>query len=171
MSLAVVGWLFTAGVLAHNLEEAIGLPAWSLSASRWYRPVGSSEFRFTAAVLSAALIAVAAAAALSRPGSVAAYLMAGYVLAMVLNTFVPHVLASLIMRKYMPGTATALLFNFPLGLRYLERALSEGSVEPRVFMWVGPIVAVAIVVSLPVLFALGRRLFPASTRPVAPNSN
>jgi hypothetical protein len=162
MSLAAIGWLFTAGVLAHNLEEAISLPAWSSSARRWYRPVGRSEFRFAAAVLSAVLIVVAACAAVTRPGGVAAYLMAGYVLAMVLNTFVPHVLASVIMRKYMPGTATALVFNLPLGVWYLERAFSEAAIEPRVFVWAGPIIVMAIVASLPGLFALGRQRFSGS---------
>src|ERR1700724_1952658 len=109
MPLILIGWLFTLGVLLHNAEEALYLPAWSAGAGRWYKAIPPREFRFAAAVLSAIFIGITAAASLSSSGSTAAYVMAGYALAMVLNAFVPHVLATLLMRRYMPGTATALL--------------------------------------------------------------
>lgn len=157
MSLATIGWLFTLGVLAHNAEEALCLPAWSACAGRWHTPVGKREFRFAVAALSALLVAIAAAASAAGAGSIAAYLMAGYVLAMVLNVLVPHLLATLSMRKYMPGTATALLLNLPLGVLYLRQALLEGRIELGVFAWSGPLTVLAIVASIPVLFSLGRR--------------
>ncbi|KRE97808.1 hypothetical protein ASG87_14880 [Frateuria sp. Soil773] len=103
--LAAVGWLFTLGALAHNAEEAWFLPAWSGKAGKWYPPVAAPAFRFAAGVLSILFIAVTAAASSASAGSAGAYLMAGYVLAMVLNAFMPHVIASLLMRRYMPGTA------------------------------------------------------------------
>ena len=84
--------------------------------------------------------------------------MAGYVLAMVLNVLMPHVLATVVMRKYMPGTATALLLNLPLGALYLVQALSEQRIQLGVFAWSGPLIALFIVASIPALFALGRRL-------------
>ena len=160
MSLTVISWLFTLGVLAHNAEEAVSLPAWTLNAGRWHSPVGKAEFRFAVGALSGLLVVVTAAASTSEAGSIAAYLMAGYVLAMVLNVFIPHVLASIIMRKYMPGTATALLFDLPLGLWYLSKALAESRIDSGIFLWSGPLTVLAIVVSIPGLFALGRNLFP-----------
>jgi hypothetical protein len=159
MTLTFLGWLFTAGVVAHNLEEALHLPAWSARAGRWHAPVGKQEFRFAVFVLSALLVVIAASAARAQPGSVSAYLMAGYVLAMVLNVPMPHVLASVFMRQYMPGTATAVLLNLPFGLLYLLQALAQGHIKPRVFYWAGPVVVVCILASIPVLFAIGRRLF------------
>lgn len=163
MSLIAIGWLFTLGVLVHNTEEALYLPAWSAHAGKWYAPVGVHEFRFAASVLSGLLIVIAAVASLSQAGSVGAYLMAGYVLAMVLNVFIPHVLATVFMRKYMPGTATAVLLNLPLSLLYLRQALSEKSIDLRVFYWAGPLGVLAILVSIPVLFTLGRRLHSSRT--------
>ena len=159
MPLVTLAWLFTAGVLVHNTEEALYLPAWAAHAGRWHVPVGSNEFRFAVAVLSVALVGVVVAASVSGPGSLAAYLLCGYVLAMVLNAVVPHLVASVATRRYMPGTATALVFNLPLGSLLLKRALAENYIEFNVFAWAGPAVALAILASIPLLFALGRRVW------------
>jgi hypothetical protein len=160
MSLWTLAWLFTAGVLVHNTEEALYLPAWAAHAGRWHVPVGSKEFRFAVAILSAVLVGVAVLASESGPGSLAAYLLCGYVLAMVLNAVVPHLVASVATRRYMPGTATALAFNLPLGSLLLKRALAEHYIEATVFVWAGPAVALAIAASIPLLFAIGRRVGP-----------
>ena len=157
MTLTAIAWLFTLGVLVHNAEEAIYLPAWSRRAGRWHVPVGSKEFRFAVVVLSVALVCITAAASLAEPRSPAAYLLAGYVFAMVLNVVVPHCIATVALRKYMPGTATALLFNFPLGCLFLARALSEDFIQLKVLVWSAPLVALGIVASIPILFAVGRR--------------
>jgi hypothetical protein len=157
MSLTLVGWLFTVGVLIHNAEEALRLPAWSIHAGKWHAPVGPRDFSFAISILSALLIIFSLASSFSADDSISAYLMAGYVLAMVLNVFIPHVFATVFMRRYMPGTATALVFNLPLGLLYLSRALSERRIELHVFYWAGPLVVVGILASIPVLFFLGRK--------------
>jgi hypothetical protein len=158
MMLDTVGWIFVAGVLVHNTEEAVLLPSWSKTAGRWHRQVNAVEFRFAVVVLSIVLIIFSTAASLSEPRSLSAYLMAGYVLAMTINVFMPHVLATLFMRKYMPGTATALLLNLPLGTIYLYQSLSIRHIEPVTFAWSGPIVIVVILTSIPLLFSLGRKI-------------
>ena len=155
MSLAALGWLFTCGVLVHNAEEALWLPAWSTRAMRWYRPVPAPVFRFAAAVLSLAFLVVTLAATLSPACSVAAYLMAGYALALLLNVLVPHALATVALRRYMPGTATAVLLNLPLSLLYLRQALAQRFIELQVFRWAGPLVVAGVLVAMPMLFALG----------------
>lgn len=163
MSLTAIGCLFTFGVLAHNTAEALHLPAWSVHAGKLHARVDAAEFRFAIAALSVLLVAVTAAASLAGAGSVSAYLMAGYVLAMVLNVLMPHVLATVVMRKYMPGTATALLLNLPLGVLYLRQALTEQNIQPGVFAWSGPLIVFFIVASIPALFALGRKLYPPAS--------
>ena len=158
MPLVAIAWLFTLGVLAHNFEEALYLPEWSASAGRWHGPVGASEFRFAIVVFSMSLVCIVMAASVARPGSVAAYLLSGCVLAMVLNALAPHLVATIATGRYMPGTATAILFNLPLGCLFLRRALSEDYVEFRFFAWSGPAVALAIAASIPLLFAIGRKI-------------
>jgi len=158
MSLALLTWLFTSGALLHNLEEALWLPAWSKRAGRWYRPVAVPVFRFAVVALSVVFVALTVFGVLSPAGGVGAYLMAGYVLAMLLNVAVPHVAVSILQRRYMPGTATAVLLNLPLGLLYLHRAQAEHFIEPRMFRWAGPMVVIGLLLAMPALFALGRRV-------------
>lgn len=158
MSLALLGWIFTLGALAHNAEEARWLPVWSARAGKWYPPMDARVFRLAAGMLSILFVAVTLAATFAAAGSIAAYLMAGYVLAIVLNVLMPHVLASVAMSRYMPGTATALAFNLPLGLLYLHRALVERAIAWPTFRWAGPLVVLTMLALLPMLFALARRL-------------
>ena len=77
---------------------------------------------------------------------------------MVLNVFFPHILASVALRTFVPGTTTALAFNLPLGGWLLWRAITEKFVQPSVFAWSGPLTVIALVASVPVLFATGRYL-------------
>ena len=151
-------WLFVLAVAVHNLEEAVWLPAWSQHAGRWHYPVGAPEFRFAVVVLTAAAVGAALLAHAGGKGSIGAYLISGYALAMLLNVVFPHVLASLILRKYVPGTLTALLLNLPACALLLEQALREHYVEVRVFLWTGPLIVLAIVGAIPLVFAVGRRL-------------
>ena len=67
-------------------------------------------------------------------------------------------IATVTLRRYRPGTATAVPFNLPLGCLFLARALSEDFIELEVFVWSAPLVALAIVASIPVLFAVGRKI-------------
>lgn len=87
MSLEFIGWLFTIGVLILNTEEALWLPAWSEHSGKWHPAVGQREFRFAVIVLSVLLVIFCLSSSLNPAGSISAYLMAGYVLAMVLNDF------------------------------------------------------------------------------------
>lgn len=168
MSLSLLGWLFAGGVLLHNLEEALLLPAWSLHAGRWHRPVGPGKFRFAAAILTALVFAATWLASAGGPGSPGAYLLAGYALAMALNALFPHLAASLLLRCYAPGTATALLLNLPMGGWLVRRSLAEGCVQLRVFALTGPLTVLALLASIPLLFALGRLISRRCAGPRCP---
>jgi len=156
MDFVFLAGLFALAVTLHNLEEALFLPAWSRSAGRWHHPVGAREFRFAVAVLTVFAYVAVYLAAVGGKGSAGAYLLAGYALAMLLNVIFPHVFATLVMRRYAPGTATALLLNLPITVLLLHRALHEGYVQVHRFAWVGPLVVVGILAAIPVLFAIGR---------------
>lgn len=105
------------------------------------------------------LIGVAVAALAKGRGSVPAYLFFGYAFAMAANAFMPHLIATIVRRSYMPGTATGLLLNLPLGVLLLRRGVAEGWVAKRTLVWVAPAFALLLVAAIPVLFAMGRALF------------
>jgi hypothetical protein len=158
MTFFTLTWLFVLAVALHNLEEALMLPAWSQKAGRWHYPVSATEFAFAVIVLTAAAAATALAANLGGKGSAGAYLVCGYALAVLLNVLFPHLLVTLVLRRYAPGTMTAVVLNLPACALLLDHALREQYVEMGTFLWAGPSTVIAIVTAIPLLFALGRRL-------------
>lgn len=156
MSLMTIGMLFVTGVLLHNTEECLYLPQWAVRHGR--RSVPPSNFFIAALLMSALLLAFGFGALYQGPQSVWAYLFCGYVLAMAANTLVPHVLASIATRSYSPGTATAMLFNFPLGIWFLVASVRSGFVQPPTIWWAAPSVAAGIALCVPVSFALAALL-------------
>ncbi|RWK19183.1 MAG: HXXEE domain-containing protein [Mesorhizobium sp.] len=160
----ILAWLFAAAVVVHNLEEAFLLPAWSEQAGRWHRPVGVREFRFAVLALTALAGGAALLAAVQGRESFGAYVLSGYALAMLLNVVFPHLLATIVMRRYMPGTATALALNLPVTVALLRQAFEEGYISSMRFALAGPAVVLAIVLSIPALFYLGRKLWPDTAK-------
>lgn len=158
MNFILLAWLFALVITVHNIEEAMLLPAWSQNAGRWHHPVGTREFRFAVIVLTLLAYVAAVLATASGRGSIGAYLVAGYALAMLLNVLFPHVIATVMMRRYAPGTLTAVLLNLPVTSFLLYRGFQEGYIHYERFVWVGSLVVLGIIVLIPLLFAIGRRL-------------
>ena len=151
-----LAWAFVGAVATHNLEEAFCLPDWSRAAGRFHPRVGAIEFRFAVAVLTA--LAAACAIATTAGSVVGRYLVCGYALAMALNVIVPHVAATIALKRHMPGTATGLLLNLPVCSWLLFCAFDAHLIELGTFAWVAPLVVIAIVGMIPPLFWIGRRL-------------
>ena len=145
---------FCAAVTVHNLEEALYLPAWSVAAARFHPPVGVFAFRF--AVVALTLAAYVCAALAAAGSTVGAYLVCGYGLAMAANAVVPHLVATVALRRYAPGTATGLLLNLPIGVALVAAAAAEGRIEWPSFVWAGPITVIGLAAAIRPLLALGR---------------
>ncbi len=141
--------LFLAAITLHNIEEALFLPSWA-------NPVGitisSSEFAFAVMVLT--VLAYVSAYFAIRDGGRWAYFYTGYALAMFLNVFFPHLLTSILVQDYAPGTGTALFLVLPTSLLVLYTSIKDGVVDRAKFYVAGPIVVLGMMVSIPLLFAL-----------------
>jgi hypothetical protein len=159
MGFNILIWLFAMAVTVHNFEEAIWLPAWSKTSGRFHHPVDIFEFRFAVTVLTLIAYITTCSSMIGGKGSMGAYLVSGYALAMLLNVIFPHLLATLVMRRYAPGTATAILLNLPISSMLLYQGLEEGFIDKSVFIYVGPLVVVGILLLIPWLFFMSRRWF------------
>lgn len=167
LDLATLAWVFTAAVLLHNAEEAWCLPRWSRQRGAWRRPVGDGQFRFAVGVLSLLFLALTLGA--SAPGWAAPALQpvfAAYVIAMLANALVPHLVVSLATRRYMPGTASAWLLVVPLGSLYLTQAAERRQLpHGSQLLWMAPLVAVGLVATIALLLRIGARLGSRRYRP------
>jgi hypothetical protein len=152
-------WLFPIIISLHNAEEAIAFPPWSKGAGRrWHGSVSPSAFRFAAAVLALLAFAVTRLSMISGRQTVWTYLAFGYIAAVLANVLLPHLAATIALRRYVPGVATAVLLNLPILTLMVVYALREGYVSgwKAVAYCVG--VGGALVASLPALFRLGKVL-------------
>jgi hypothetical protein len=127
--------------------------------------VSPSAFRFAAAVLAALAFIVTFCSARAGRESIGAYLLTGYALAMLINVLVPHLLATVAMRRHMPGLGTAIVLNLPVTVMLLRRAFAEGYVRFPTFAYYGALVCVTLAASIPLLLAVGEKLTHSSAAP------
>jgi hypothetical protein len=108
----LLAFAFASGVTLHNLEEGLSLAEWERQHMKlWFRPDRRAFLIGTTLVSAWTWIAV-----LWPIDGV----LSGVALAMAANALFQHLPLSLLKRSYMPGTATGLLLNLPLGLSLLD---------------------------------------------------
>jgi hypothetical protein len=119
-------------VTAHNLEEAIWLPGFiAMHADRLPWAVRPGEFRLAIFVLTVAAWVMTYLSWRTGKQTPWAYLEFGYVIAMLVNVFVPHIPSVFIFRRYVPGVVTAIALNLPVLTFLATKAVREGYVSGR----------------------------------------
>jgi hypothetical protein len=119
--------------------------------------VDPGQFRFALVVLTLAAWVVTYLSWRRGPRSVWAYLLFGYIVAVLVNVLVPHVPAAIMFRGYAPGVVTAVLVNLPVLALLTRLAIKDQYVVGRKAVAFG--MGVPLILALvPALFALGRWL-------------
>lgn len=116
----MIEMLFLLGFSLHNIEEALWLPQWSKRARRFHREVSENEFRFSVIIVTAVGYLLTFQYYIwSDVYAWSKYVYLGFVLMMVINAVFPHLLATIVLKSYAPGTITGLMLNVPVGLYIL----------------------------------------------------
>ncbi len=159
MTEATLLWVFfPMAITLHNLEEAIWLPEWSLHAERFHKPIESNEFYF--AVIVVTILAYLATFLAIVCFSIWPFkqLFFGFLGAMILNTFIPHLAATIVLRRYSPGLLTGLFLLVPINSTLVAQAIGVGMLQWLEFVVATVVVAILLVSLLPLLFRLGKKL-------------
>jgi Protein of unknown function with HXXEE motif len=120
---------FLLGFSLHNLEEAIWLPAWSKHAAKFHPEVKKNEFHFAVIIVTAIGCLLTLIHLLSDNGNVIVQnIYYGFILMMCLNVILPHLIATIVLKRYAPGLVTGLLLNLPFGILLVQQGLSQGAV-------------------------------------------
>lgn len=140
----------------HNIEEALWLPQWSRFAARFHKQVSRNEFLF--GLISVTVFGyLLTLARLTWNVDAVRYLYLGFILMMCVNAVFPHLLATIVLKRYAPGTLTGLLLNLPAGILILGSSVN-GYAEWGWVLLSCAVVGGAVLVSLGPLFSLGGRL-------------
>lgn len=152
-------WSFPLAVLLHNIEEALWLPAWSRQQSgKWHNPVGEFEFRFAVTVFTLLAFLIAGLTASYGRGSIWHYLLASYALGQGVNILIPHLAATTVTKVYAPGLLTGVLFVWPSAIVVLYSALANDQLDPARFAITAVIFIPAMMLSIPLLFRIGKMI-------------
>jgi drug/metabolite transporter (DMT)-like permease len=150
--------LFCIAITLHNLEEAIWLPAWSQQASRFQKPVTEGEFRFAVLVITGLAYLAAISYFIWPQAELVKWIFIGFLGSMIMNALFPHLIATLIMKKYAPGLGTALLLNIPVNALILSHMYTENTVTTWELVLSTVVVGGLILSLIPLLFQAGRKI-------------
>ncbi len=154
MTPAALYWLFALALTVHNIEQGLFLPAYAAALPRFARQVTPFAFRFALVVLTAAICGIVAFAVTgNRP---AVQLLAGVAAAMAVNAVIPHLMLTMALRRYAPGTGTALCVMLPLSLLVIFNGFAAGALTGRSLAVAAVVVVVTLLVAVPLLLWTGR---------------
>lgn len=153
---------FCVAITLHNMEEAIWLPKWSQQASKFQKPVTSSEFRFAVIVITI-LAYLAAISYLYIPTSnFTKWIFIGFLGSMILNAIFPHLIVTVLMKKYAPGLLTGLLLNIPINSFVIYQMFTENLIVWTELILSTFVVGIILLALIPLLFKVGGKVFPSS---------
>jgi hypothetical protein len=150
--------IFLLGFTLHNLEEAIWLPKWSKYARKFHEPVETNQFIFAVIVVTMiGYILTALDLLIGDSGNFVNYIYLGFVGMMGINSVFPHLVSTIVLKKYAPGLITALFLNLPFSLILIIGHIKNGI---NIFYLLVAIIIVSglVLFSLKYLFRLGRIL-------------
>ncbi len=148
-------WFFPIAVTLHNSEEAACMPKWVSTHNRQL-PIhpGEGKIWFGLLVLTLAAFVVTYMSAQKGKQSFWAYLLFGYVTAMLANVLVPHIPATLVFGEYTPGVISAIFINLPVMSFLMFKAVREQWVSGTKAIAYAVLVPLAIGGAIATLFAL-----------------
>lgn len=150
--------LFLLSFTLHNIEEGIWLPRWSKYAGKFHPKVSNNEFHFALVVLTSfGYMLTFLFLMFGQSFEILKYIYMGFLLMMCLNSIFPHLLASIALKRYAPGTLTGLLLNLPIGMAIILKQIENGIVLYK-FLIVAVAFIIITIASLRPLFKLGKRL-------------
>lgn len=150
--------LFLLSFTLHNLEEALWLPHWSKNAKKFHPAVEKTEFHFAVLIVTIIgyLITFIYFAA-GETSEIIKYIYLGFVLMMSMNAIFPHLIASIALKSYAPGTVTGFLLNLPIGL-YIVFIKNQEHITNIKLLLSFTLTTVFIVSLLKPLFFIGKRI-------------
>ncbi len=152
--------LFCFAITLHNIEEAIWLPRWSQTSSQFQKPITTSEFHFAVIVITI-LAYLAAFSYLYIPESnLTKWIFIGFLGSMIFNAIFPHLVATVLMKKYAPGLLTGLLLNIPINSLVIYQMFAKNLIVWKELILSTLVIGIILVALIPLLFKVGGKIFP-----------
>ncbi len=149
-------FLFLFAIILHNLEEALWLPQWSKYAKKFHKEVAPHEFHFALIIVTAFAVMITSGIVFNPNNKIIKFFYFGLLGLMILNAIFPHLLATLALKRYAPGTITALILNVPINTLIIYHSVNAGVISLNGVMISTIVIGITCFLCLPLLFKLGR---------------
>jgi hypothetical protein len=148
---------FPLAITLHNLEEALWLPQWSHHAARYHRPVEKNEFHFALIIITALAYLVTFFRILLPDIVFISWIFYGFLGVMIINAIFPHLVATIVLKKYAPGLFTGLFLNIPINSILIYRAINIQITTITEVVIATVAAGILLILIIPLLFRAGRR--------------
>ncbi len=148
--------LFVFAILIHNIEEALWLPGWSSQVRPKDKVIDKSEFYFAVLIITVLAVLVTSAFIIFPFVNLIKYSYFGFLAAMIINVFAPHLITTISFRKYTPGLITGVLLICPINGYIIFRALLVGILSWEELIFSTLVVGGMLLLSLPLLFKMSK---------------
>ncbi|MGG3890775.1 HXXEE domain-containing protein [Metabacillus fastidiosus] len=153
---------FCFAITLHNIEEAIWLPEWSKGVSKFHKAVTPNEFYFAVIVITSLAYLSSFYYLIFPQSHIVKWVFTGFLGSMIINAIFPHLLLTIIMRKYAPGLATGILLNIPISSFIIQYMLANDMLSIKELIISTVVVGAVLLLLIPVLFKIGGRISPVS---------
>jgi len=149
-------YIFPLAVTLHNIEEALWLPKWSGIAKRYHKPVNKNEFHFALICVTVLVYLASFLYLIFYDLEIFRYIYFGFIGMMIINAVFPHLVATIVLKRYAPGVVTGLLINIPC-FSFLIVLGIDGNIISLVEVIISTVIVGGLMlILLPIFFKLGR---------------
>jgi hypothetical protein len=149
---------FPLAITLHNIEEALWLPQWSKHAGRFHPPVEKHEFHFALIVITAMAYLATFLTVLFPDNIYVTRMFYGFLGAMIINAIFPHLVATIVLKKYAPGLLTGLFLIIPVNSILIYRAVMIELISIIEIVITTIALGAIFILAIPLLFKAGRYL-------------
>ncbi|MEN8904448.1 MAG: HXXEE domain-containing protein [Clostridiales bacterium] len=151
-------WIFPFAITLHNIEEGLWMLEWSKKNQIFSEIKGKREFHFALICVTMLAYIVTFLFGLYQTERIFKYLFYGFIGTMLLNAIVPHLVLTIITKKYCPGVLTGVLLNIPCFSLLIFYSIDNNVINYMELIIATGIMSLILLGLLPLLFKVGREI-------------
>jgi len=150
--------LFLFTITLHNIEEALWMPRWSRYIQKFGKQVSGDEFHFAVLVITILAYLATGLFIFFPENLILKYFFFGFMGAMMFNIIFPHLILTIILKKYSPGLITGVLLIMPFNSLIIISSLNNSIINLSEVVISTIVVGIFLLILIPILEKIGGKL-------------
>lgn len=150
--------LFLFSITLHNIEEALWMPQWSRYAEKFHKEVTRDEFHFAVLVITILAYLATGLFIFFPENLMLKYFSFGFMGAMIFNVIFPHLISTIILKKYCPGLITGVFLIIPFNSLIIFSSVNKSIINFNEVIISTIVVGIFLLGLIPILNKIGGKL-------------